>query len=96
VYSLVGRKGIKMALTEKIEIDRIEVVNDWNIQVRQATIIERDGEFVSRTFHRWVLTPDMDISDQEQKVQAIANAAWTPEVRQAYEEFKNKKLGETE
>jgi hypothetical protein len=77
-----------MALTESSKIDQIEVVNDWNIQVRQATIIERDGEFVSRTFHRWVLTPDSDISGQEQKVQDICNAAWTPEVRQAYETFK--------
>jgi hypothetical protein len=77
-----------MALTERIEIDKIEVVNDWNIQVRQATVIERDGAFVSRTFHRWVLTPDMDISDQEQKVKDIANAAWTPEVKAAYEAFK--------
>ena len=75
-------------LTERTEIDQIEIVQQWNIQVRQATIIERDGEFVSRTFHRWVLTPDMDISGQEQKVKDIANAAWTPEVRQAYETFK--------
>ena len=77
-----------MALTEKIEIDQIEIVGNWNIQVRQATIIERDGEFVSRTFHRWVLTPDMDISGQEQKVKDIANAAWTPEVKAAYATFK--------
>ena len=77
-----------MALTESTKIDQIEVVGDWNIQVRQATIIERDGEFVSRTFHRWVLTPDMDISDQEQKVKDIANAAWTPEVKAAFEKFK--------
>ena len=77
-----------MALTESTSIDQIEVVRDFFVQVRQATVIERDGEFVSRTFHRWVLTPDMDISDQEQKVQDIANAAWTPEVRQAYETFK--------
>jgi hypothetical protein len=77
-----------MALTEKIEIDRIEVVNDWNIQVRQATIIERDGVFVSKTFHRWVLTPDMDITNQEQKVQDICNTAWTQEVKDAYEAFK--------
>ncbi len=77
-----------MALTENTSIDQIEIVGDWNIQVRQATIIERDGEFVSRTFHRWVLTPDSDISGQEQKVQDIANVAWTPEVRQAYETFK--------
>jgi len=85
-----------MALTERTEIDKIEVVNDWNIQVRQATTIERDGEFVSNTFHRWVLNPDSDISGQEQKVQDIANAAWTPEVKTAYEAFKAeqaKKLG---
>jgi hypothetical protein len=77
-----------MALTEKIEIDRVEVVADWNIQVRQATVITKNGEQVARSFHRWVLTPDMDISDQEQKVQDIANAAWTDEVKAAYETFK--------
>jgi hypothetical protein len=77
-----------MALTENTSIDQIEIVRHWNIQVRQATIIERDGQFVSRTFHRWVLTPDSDISGQEQKVKDICNVAWTPEVRQAYEAFK--------
>jgi hypothetical protein len=77
-----------MALTERTLIDQIEIAQQFYVQVRQATIIERDGEFVSRTFHRWVLTPDMDISGQEQKVKDIANAAWTPEVRQAYETFK--------
>jgi hypothetical protein len=77
-----------MALTESTKIDQIEVVGDWNIQVRQATIIERDGQFVSRTFHRWVLTPNSDISGQEQKVKDICNAAWTDEVKAAYETFK--------
>ena len=77
-----------MALTESTKIDQIEVVGDWNIQVRQATVIEKDGVQVARTFHRWVLTPDSDISAQEQKVKDIANAAWTPEVRAAYTAFK--------
>jgi hypothetical protein len=77
-----------MALTEHTEIDRIEIVNGWNIQVRQATVIERNGQFVSRTFHRWTLTPDSDINDQEQKVKDICNAAWTDEVKAAYEAFK--------
>ena len=77
-----------MALTERNEIDQIEIVGDWNIQVRQATIIERDGAFVSNSFHRWVLTPDMDISGQEQKVKDICNVAWTDEVKAAYETFK--------
>ena len=77
-----------MALTENTSIDQIEIVSDWNIQVRQATVIERDGEQIARTFHRWVLTPDQDISNQEPKVQAICNAAWTPEVIEAYNTFK--------
>jgi hypothetical protein len=77
-----------MALTENISIDQIEIVNDWNIQVRQATVIEKDGVQVARSFHRWVLTPDIDISGQEQKVQDICNVAWTDEVKSAYETFK--------
>ena len=77
-----------MALTERTEIDQIEIVQQWNIQVRQATIIEKDGVQVARTFHRWVLTPDSDISTQEQKVKDICNAAWTPEVIAAYNAFK--------
>ena len=77
-----------MALTENTSIDQIEIVGGWNIQVRQATIIKKDGVQVARSFHRWVLNPDDDISGQEQKVKDIANAAWTPEVRQAYETFK--------
>ena len=85
-----------MALTESTKIDQIEVVADWNIQVRQCTTIERDGAFVSNSFHRWVLTPDMDISNQEQKVKDIANAAWTPEVRQAYETFKAEQAAKRE
>jgi len=77
-----------MALTENTSIDRIEVVEKGVIQVRQATVISKDEIQVSRTFHRWVLTPDMDISGQEQKVQDICNAAWTDEVKAAYETFK--------
>ena len=77
-----------MALTENTSIDQIEIVADWNIQVRQATIIEKDGVQVARSFHRWVLNPDSDISGQEQKVQDICNAAWTDEVKAAYETFK--------
>jgi hypothetical protein len=77
-----------MAITENISIDRIEVVNQWVIQVRQATIIEKDGVQVARTFHRWVLNPDSNINDQEQRVQDICNAAWTNEVKAAYETFK--------
>ena len=77
-----------MAITEKIEIDKIEIVNQWAIQVRQATTVERDGVQIAKTFHRWTLTPDDDISNQPSNVQAISNAAWTPEVVAAFEAWK--------
>ena len=86
-----------MALTETQENDKIEVVNKWNIQVRNATIIKKDCLELTRTFHRKVLTPgtldasdnlvDTDISGEDADVQAIANAAWTTQVKADYKAF---------
>ena len=44
-------------LTETQVNDKIEVVNKWNIQVRTATVIKKDGVELTRSFHRKVLTP---------------------------------------
>ena len=86
-----------MALTETQENDKIEVVNKWNIQVRNATIIKKDGVELTRTFHRKVLNPgtldasdnlvDTDISGEDADVQAICNAAWTTQVKADYKAF---------
>ena len=86
-----------MALTKTNSNDKIEVVSRWNIQVRNATIIKDDGKEVSRTFHRKVLQPgtldasdnlvDTDISGEDADVQAIANAAWTTQVKADYKAF---------
>lgn len=85
-----------MALTEKIEIDRIEVVAGGVIQVRQATTVYKDGAELAKSFHRWTLTPGQDVSDQADNVKAICQAAWTPEVILAYQkqqEENAKRLG---
>jgi hypothetical protein len=74
-----------MALTEKTIIDKIEVIENSSIQVRTATIIEKDGTELTRTFHRHVLSPGDDVSAEDPKVQAIANAIWTEEVIEAYQ-----------
>ena len=74
-----------MALIEKQIVDLVELVQTNHIQVRTANIIERDGVEVTRTFHRHVLSPGDDISGQDPKVQAIANAVWTEEVIAAYQ-----------
>ena len=86
-----------MALTETTENDKIEVVNKWNVGVRKATIIKKDGVELTRTFHRHVLQPgeldasdnlvDTDISGEDADVQAICNAAWTAQVKEDYKLF---------
>lgn len=74
-----------MALTEKTVEDKIEIVGDYKmVQVRTATVIERDGVEISRSFHRHALAPDADISGESAEVQAICNAMWTQEVKDAY------------
>jgi hypothetical protein len=73
-----------MAIIEKKIIDKIEVVKLDCIQVRVANIIEKDGTEIARTYQRYVLTPIDDISNEDQKVQSVANAVWTPEVIETY------------
>lgn len=74
-----------MALTETVKVDQIELTEFNTIQVRTATVIEKDGVEISRTFHRHVVSPGEDISNEDSKVQAIANAIWTPEVISSYQ-----------
>jgi len=91
-----------MALTETQENDKIEVVNKWNIQVRNATVIKKDGVELTRSFHRKVLTPgtlkggdgadkdtlvETDLSGEDADVKAIAEAAWTSQVKTDYTAF---------
>ena len=73
-----------MALTEKTIIDKIELIENNSIQVRTATVIEKDGTKLTRTFHRHVVVPGADITNEDPKVQAIANAIWTEEIIAAY------------
>ena len=84
-----------MALTERCENDKIEVVGQYKaVQVRCATVIERDGVEVTRSFHRHVLHPgtlgegnvlvNTDLSGEDADVQAICTAVWTDAVKEAW------------
>ena len=77
-----------MALTEQTLNDKIEVVHLAAgypvVQVRTATIFMRDGEEVSRSFHRHVLTPDADLSGEDADVVAIATTVFSDEAKAAY------------
>ena len=74
-----------MALTERTEIDKYEIVGPFkHIQCRHATIIERDGVEISRSFHRHVIGPDSDVSSEPEEVQALAALLHTQSVKDAY------------
>ena len=85
-----------MALTKEIVVDKIEVLEMGQVQVRTATRVKEDGVVLSSSFHRHVLAPstktgdtwgDTDISGEDARVQAVANATWTDSVKTAYQEM---------
>lgn len=63
-------------LTEDSIIDLISVTENNSIEVRRADRIFRDGEEISKTYHRHVLQPGDDLTNQDPKVVAIANLVW--------------------
>ena len=85
-----------MALTKEIIVDKIEVIENGVVQVRTATRVLEDGTQLSQAYHRHFLEPstkdsgswaDTDISGQDARVQAIANATWTAEVKTAFRDY---------
>lgn len=71
-----------MALTERQE-QKLEILPNGIIQVQDISIIERDGVEVSRSFHRKVIDVDDDVSQESDRIQAIAPVIRTPSVVEA-------------
>ena len=78
-----------MAITKTTEIAKIEVVGEYKaVQIRTDTVIKEDDKEISRSPHRHVVHPDMDISGEDAEVQAVANAVWTDAVKAAWTDYK--------
>ena len=76
-----------MAITKETIQDKIEVVGDFkHIQVRTATVIKEDGKELSRSFHRHVVSPDSDSTNESADVKAMVAQFHTDEVKKAYAE----------
>ena len=65
-----------MAIIELSVIDKIEVLEDGQIQVRRADKVLRDGVEIAKTYHRSVLAPGDDLTNQDPRVVAVALAVW--------------------
>jgi hypothetical protein len=79
-----------MALTKETVVDKIEVLERGQVQVRTATRVLEDGTQLSQSYHRHVVEPsvktgdtwaDTDISGEDARVQAVATATWTDSVK---------------
>jgi len=73
-----------MSITKETVIDQITVTENGTILYREATRIMEDGTELTKTYHRNSLTPAQDLTGVPEKVVAICNTAWTPEVIDAY------------
>jgi len=79
-----------MTIKKETQIGKIEVVGKYkSVQVRTDTVIIEDGNELSRQYHRHALMPDADISAEHSEVQAVCNAVWTQDVKDAYATFKS-------
>ena len=66
-------------MLEKTEtIDRIEILEQGQIQIRTLISITEDGNELSRTYHRRMITPGTNVDNEDARIQAIANTLWTP------------------
>ena len=74
-----------MPLTKQTVTDKIEIVSPYNhIQVREAIQVLEDGKVISQSYHRYVVSPLDDTTDKDPKVQAVAAAVHTQEIKDAY------------
>ena len=78
-----------MALLKITELDKTEIVGEYkHVQCRTATWVEDDGVMVGgKNFHRHVVSPGDDTSNEPAETQAICAAVHTPEVIAAYVAF---------
>ena len=79
-----------MAITKEVVQDKIEVVTvgDFKmIQVRTATVIKEDDKEISRSFHRHVVRPSDDSTNESADVKAMVAQFHTDSVKKAYADY---------
>jgi len=75
-----------MALEKIVEVDKIEIVGPYKmVQIREATVIKEDGEEISRSYHRRVISPSDSKTGEATDIKAVCTAVQTSAVKTAYE-----------
>ena len=70
-------------------LDKIEVVTDYkHLQIREKTD--------SGSYHRRVLTSDMDVSSEVQEIKDKAEEVWTDKIKADWTKFQEEQLTKLE
>ena len=74
-----------MALEKIVEVDKVEIVGNYSIQVRTATKVMDDGKQIGSTsYHRHVVHPSSNWTNEDAKVKKIADALFDSDCKEAY------------
>ena len=76
--------------TEQSVIDKVEILENGTIQVRRADRVFKDGIKIAETFHRHVVSPDQDITNEDNRIKQVAQLIWTDKVKGEYKALKDK------
>jgi hypothetical protein len=79
-------------VTERIIIGKIDILEDGRLEVRNDTIIERDGRELIRLFHRRVLDPSLTNTETDERLRRVITAVWTSEVITEFERKRRQAL----
>ena len=62
------------------------ILEDGQVQLREDTVFEEDGQEVFRSHHRRVLEPGTNVATEAPRLRAICSAVWTPDVVRDFED----------
>lgn len=71
-------------LVKEVLVDRIEILEDGQMQIRQATRILEDGVIISQSFHRHVVAPGDNLDVEDIRVKNVGSVIHTKAVKGAY------------
>ena len=83
-----------MALEKVITYDYEVRTEHKHIQERTRTAIMEDGKELSYSYHRRVLTPDMNVSSESDEIKGMADALWTDAVKESWATKQAANVGE--
>lgn len=73
-----------MAIEKVSLVDLIEITENGCVQVRTKTSVLDNNVPIASSFHRHVIAPGEDYSNETARVKAVCKATHTPDVVAAY------------